>query len=64
MTYEQIRSKMLVGDYELAAQMLQTSRDNVRQRLSRKKEDVINALQLIIENRNQLIKDFQTKNKN
>ena len=59
MTYEQIKEKMLVGDYELASQMLKTSRDNVRQRLSRRKSDVLNALQVIIENREQLIKNFQ-----
>ncbi|MFV0248647.1 MAG: hypothetical protein ACK5H1_06785 [Tenacibaculum sp.] len=62
MTYEQIRSRMLVGDYELVAKMLKISRDNARQRLSRRKEDVLFALQEIIKNREKLIKNFQSKN--
>lgn len=61
MTIEQLKSKIQVGDYGVAAKMLNTSVDNVRKRFQREKEDVLTALQTIIENRNQLIETFQSK---
>ncbi|MEH0007587.1 MAG: hypothetical protein V6Z82_02560 [Flavobacteriales bacterium] len=62
MTYEEIKSRMLVGDYELAARMLQKSRDSVKVRLIRRKDDVLKALEAIIKNRERLIKEYQSKN--
>ncbi len=59
MTAEEIKDKMEIGDYILAAKLLGISPENVRTRFVRKKEDVMNALRAIIVNRETFIQGYQ-----
>ncbi|MGM5630419.1 hypothetical protein O2K51_05905 [Apibacter raozihei] len=59
MTIEQIKEKMEVGDYVLASKLLKTTPENVRTRFARAKEDVIEALTAIIDNRERFIKRYR-----
>lgn len=54
--YKQIKDNMIVGDYQVASKILNTSSDNVRQRVLRKKQDVLEVLEAIIKNRNDFLK--------
>lgn len=59
MTTEQIKKKLQVGDYILASKMLKTTPENVRTRFNRNKPDVLDALRIIIINRENLIKEYR-----
>ncbi len=61
---EQLKSKMQVGDYMQLAKMLDCTRDAAKMRLRRGDTEAIKGLQTLIENREQLIQDFQAKNLN
>lgn len=61
MTVEQIKSKMEVGDFILASKLLNITPENVRARFSREKNDVMEALEVIINNRERLIKEYHKK---
>lgn len=63
MDTKKIKQKIEVGDYILASRMLNITPENARARFSRKKEDVLNALKVIILNREKLIREYQDKNK-
>lgn len=54
--YQQIKKEIMTGDYQLASRILKTSSDNIRQRVCRKKEDTLEVLQAIIENRKDFLK--------
>ena len=59
--YDSIRAGMMVGDYELAARMLGITRDSIRQRVLRRKEDALLALRAIAENRESLIREWNAE---
>lgn len=61
MTVEQIKRKIEVGDYILASKLLNITPENVRARFSREKNDVLEALEAIISNRERFIKNYQKK---
>ncbi|MXO32775.1 MULTISPECIES: hypothetical protein [Apibacter] len=61
MTVEQIKRKIEVGDYILASKLLNITPENVRARFSREKNDVLEALEAIISNREKFIKNYQKK---
>ncbi len=54
--YQQIKKDIMIGDYLLASKILKTSSDNIRQRVLRRKEDTLEVLQAIIENRKDFLK--------
>lgn len=58
---EQIKSKMMVGDFVLASNMMKMTTDNVRMRFKRRKQDVLDCLLLIVNNREELINHYQNK---
>lgn len=62
MTIEQIKKKIQVGDYILASKMLKTTPENVRTRFTRNKQDVVDVLSIIINNREHLIKEYWIQN--
>lgn len=62
MTIEQIKKKIQVGDYILASKMLKTTPENVRTRFTRNKQDVVDVLSIIINNREHLIKEYWIRN--
>lgn len=55
---EILKARMAVGDYLVASKMLNTTTENVRMRLIRKKRDVIECLTSICDNRDQLIQNY------
>ncbi|MXO34671.1 hypothetical protein GFU95_07560 [Apibacter sp. B3889] len=61
MTVEQIKRKIEVGDYILASKLLNITPENVRARFSREKNDVLEALEAIISNREKFIKNYHKK---
>lgn len=61
MTVEQIKRKIEVGDYILASKLLNITPENVRARFSREKNDVLEALEAIISNREKFIKNYQKR---
>jgi len=56
--YSKAVGKLQVGDYQTAAKMLNISVDNVKARFRRLKENAINAIEEIIENRESMIADY------
>lgn len=55
MTIEQIKQKMITGDYITLGRMLGITPDSARMRFRRQKEDAIKAMQKIIIGREALI---------
>ncbi len=51
--------KKQVGDYQTLAKVLNTSVDSVRMRYKRRDENTVRAMYRIIEQRENLIKEFQ-----
>ena len=61
MKYEQLKEKIRYGDHSLVAEMMGCYPDIVRMRFHRKDKETIKALQLVIETRERLIKEYQSK---
>ncbi|MDM1061914.1 hypothetical protein HXZ62_04940 [Empedobacter falsenii] len=60
MIYEQLKPKIMTGDYITLARMLGlNSPDSARMRCRRGDIEALEALEKIIENRDQLIKNYQ-----
>ena len=55
MTTEQIKEKMVIGDFVTAGKLLGISSANARMRFKRGREDAIRAMTDIIENREKMI---------
>lgn len=62
MTLEQLKSKIKYGDYVTVGEMIGCYPDKAKMRIRRNNTKALEALQAVIESREQLIKDFQTKN--
>ena len=55
---EQLKTKILKGDYVLLAKMMGTERDAARMRFRRNNKDAIFAMQLIVKTREDLIASY------
>ena len=56
MTIEQIKKKMITGDYITLGRMLGITPDSARMRFRREKEDAVAAMMKIIESREAMIR--------
>lgn len=59
LTSEQIKEKLIYGDYQIAAKMLNISADNARMRFNRGDKKIAEILQKIVENRDNLLLSAQ-----
>ena len=55
---EQIEKRILKGDYVTLGKMLEISQDTARMRFKRSNKQAIDAMTIIIENRDRLITDY------
>jgi len=60
LTSEQIKAKLIYGDYQTLAKCLDISADAAKMRFYRKDEKAVKFLQKIIENRENLILELKS----
>lgn len=58
---EQIKAEIRIGDYDLVAEMLGLTRDAVKMRIRRNDSEALAALEKVIENRKELINNYQNQ---
>ncbi len=63
MTFEQIKSQIQYGDYNVLARMLEINADAAKMRLKRGDKEAAQAMKLVILSREKLIADFHEKRK-
>ena len=61
MTLEILKSKIEYGDYNTLGKMLEISSPSAAARFKRNDFEAIEAMTLLIERKEQLIKDYQTR---